>query len=210
VKFVGAIGLVVALFVVAYAPIFILVSALHLSKETTIPAVIVGTSIIALLAMGVIGWWLNLRLADFGLRWPAFRFLALALLVSIPVGAVAAVGATHLHETGPLRGLVLTPALTWLYFGFAAPLQEELIFRGLLQTALADRLRTITGRQSSMPAVAIVALLFALIHLEVGPFTAACALALGLIAGEFRRRSGSIAPSVLCHAIFNIAGIIAA
>jgi membrane protease YdiL (CAAX protease family) len=37
---------------------------------------------------------------------------------------------------------------------------------------------------------------------------AACALVLALVAGEFRRRSSSVAPAVVCHAIFNLAAIV--
>jgi membrane protease YdiL (CAAX protease family) len=54
----------------------------------------------------------------------------------------------------------------------------------------------------------LVALLFGGIHLVVGPYTAAAAFILGAIAGEFRRRSGSLIPAIICHAFFNLGGII--
>jgi membrane protease YdiL (CAAX protease family) len=49
--------------------------------------------------------------------------------------------------------------------------------------------------------------MFSCIHLTVGRYTAVAALVLGVIAGELRRRSGSLAPAMICHALFNLAGI---
>jgi membrane protease YdiL (CAAX protease family) len=41
-----------------------------------------------------------------------------------------------------------------------------------------------------------------------GRYTAAAAFLLGAMAGELRRRSGSLVPAVICHAFFNLAGIV--
>ena len=208
-KIIGAVGLVIALFLIVYLPIFAVISALHLPKEAMIPAVISGTSIVAVCAIEFIRRRRRLSLAEFGLRLAPFRYFAIAMLISTPLGILAAAGASQIHEPGPLQGLVLVPALTWFYFGLAAPLQEEIIFRGLLQTVLTDRLQmSAVASWAGMFAVLVVGLLFAVIHLEVGPFTAASAFVLALLAGEFRRRSASIAPGVLCHAVFNLAAII--
>jgi len=208
-KILGAIGLVIFLFLLVYAPVFFLVSVLHLSKAAMIPAVIVGSTIMAFAAAGLLAWWRKLRLADFGIRFPEIRYLVYALLVSMPLGVFSALGAARVHEPGPLQGVVLAPALTYLYFAIGAPMQEEFIFRGLLQTAMADGLRnSVVASWAGVFAVLAVGLLFALIHFEVGPFMAACALVLALVAGEFRRRSSSVAPAVVCHAIFNLAAIV--
>jgi len=53
------------------------------------------------------------------------------------------------------------------------------------------------------PQVLIVALLFGLIHMKVNPITAAAAFVLGLFSGELKRRSGSLLPAILVHAVFN-------
>jgi membrane protease YdiL (CAAX protease family) len=50
----------------------------------------------------------------------------------------------------------------------------------------------------------IVAVLFGLIHLAIGVATPIAALVLGLLAGELRRRSSSLLPAIVLHAIFNV------
>jgi hypothetical protein len=100
--------------------------------------------------------------------------------------------------------------LVALYFVVGAPIQEEVIFRGLLQTTLAINAASPTAPSPKYGVAAsfLVALLFGCIHLVVGRYTAAAAFLLGAIAGELRRRSGSLIPAVICHAFFNLAGII--
>lgn len=106
---------------------------------------------------------------------------------------------------GPLAGLSLPWWKAVLYFVLGAPLQEEIIFRGLIQGGVA---RTAPGdlavgtiRISN--ATLIVATLFAAVHLEVAVFTAVAAFVLGVIAGELRKRSGSLIPAVIVHILFN-------
>ena len=91
-----------------------------------------------------------------------------------------------------------------------APIQEEVIFRGLLQTTLATGVTPATAPSSKYGVVAsfLVALLFGSIHLVVGRYTAMAAFVLGVIAGEFRRRSGSLVPAMVCHAFFNLGSIV--
>jgi membrane protease YdiL (CAAX protease family) len=96
-----------------------------------------------------------------------------------------------------------------LYFGAGASIQEEIIFRGLLQSFLAQRWkRTFMIFGSSVSAAAVfVAVLFGMIHLHSGPLVAAAATVLGLTAGELRRHSGSLLPAVVVHALFNVAAL---
>jgi membrane protease YdiL (CAAX protease family) len=96
-----------------------------------------------------------------------------------------------------------------LYFLIGASIQEEVIFRGLIQS-MVERRSTVTF---SLPggslsgAVAFTAALFGVIHLEAGAVVALGAILLGLVAGELRRRSGSLLPAILVHALFNSADI---
>lgn len=77
---------------------------------------------------------------------------------------------------------------------------EELLFRGLLLTALQERL----GR---IDAVAVCAALFALIHLDPSQFSLYCVL--GGACGAVTLSSGSIVPAVLLHCGFNAAAVVA-
>jgi membrane protease YdiL (CAAX protease family) len=52
-------------------------------------------------------------------------------------------------------------------------------------------------------AVVFSAVLFGVIHLESGAIVALGALILGFVAGELRRRSGSLLPAIIVHALCN-------
>jgi hypothetical protein len=100
--------------------------------------------------------------------------------------------------------------MTLLYFIVGAPVQEEVIFRGLLQTTLEQRFVAsfqFLGKSLSV-AVTIIAVLFGLIHVGIGVATAIAAFVLGLLAGELRRRSSSLLPAIVLHAIFNASSAI--
>lgn len=75
---------------------------------------------------------------------------------------------------------------------------EELLFRGLLLTALQQRL----GR---VDAVAVCGALFALSHLSVAQFFPFALL--GFAAGGVAVASGSVWPAVLLHFSYNSTGL---
>jgi membrane protease YdiL (CAAX protease family) len=58
------------------------------------------------------------------------------------------------------------------------------------------------------PAVLFTATLFGIIHLGSGPIVITGAIVLGLVAGELRRRSGSLLSAVIVHALFNVPGLL--
>jgi membrane protease YdiL (CAAX protease family) len=210
-RWLRALGVTLALLLAVYVPTFALVAILHLYIAAAVPFIILVSGTLALLLMLVLRGRLGTTLADFGLRWSTPYDLAIAFALAVPFAAAAASVLARTHEPGPLAGLILAPALAWFYFGFAAPLQEELIFRGLLQTVLARELSAVeTSARAGVAAVAGSAVLFAAVHLAVGPWTAIAALLLGLLAGEVRRRSGSVIPAVVVHVMFNAPGLIIA
>ena len=201
------------LFLGVYLPSFGLLYLLHLLTPVWIPLVMLLT----VLAASLWAWALSraraphASAATYGLCWPASTGAAAVwVALAVPVaGLVALAGHFAPPEPGPLGGLHLPAALLWLYFGAMAPLQEEWIFRGLIQTqaqrALGSYPDTDTAHSgAAIGASLIVAILFGAIHLAIGPVTAAGALLLGLLAGEARRRSGSLLPAVAIHAVFNI------
>ena len=85
-----------------------------------------------------------------------------------------------------LPTVLFRPWMTFLCFVVGAAIQEEIIFRGLLQTTLAQRIpATLSFFGTSLSyASIIVALLFGLIHLKINPITAAA-----LCSGFFRGNS---------------------
>lgn len=80
----------------------------------------------------------------------------------------------------------------------AAPLCEELFFRGYLQPKLVRRLGAAAG-------IGVTALLFGLAHLD--PLHSTLTTALGLGFGWVAHRTGSIVPSVAAHAVNNAVSV---
>jgi membrane protease YdiL (CAAX protease family) len=208
VKILVASGLAALLLVLVYAPAFLLAGGLKLRMNAAVP-VIIGMTFVAAcaLAAGYARWW-RLRLADFGVGGASPRYFVLALLIAVPLSAAAQWAIEKAHESAAMPGLHLSRAALVLYFLLCAPIQEESIFRGLLQTVFARQLGRTAG--AAIAGSIAAALLFALVHLEIGPVTAAGALLLGLLAGELRRRSCSLLPAILSHVIFNLPGFFTA
>lgn len=131
--------------------------------------------------------------------------IAASIVFGVPIGWALTILVNHLSSGPPPPEMSLRPWMMILYFVVGAATQEEVIFRGLLQTTLA---RQISGALSFFGtslsyATIIVALLFGLLHMAVNPVTAVAAFVLGLLSGELRHRSGSLLPAMLVHAVFN-------
>jgi membrane protease YdiL (CAAX protease family) len=190
-------------------PTFAIVGAFRMSIDRAVPTTIVLTFALACLLMLIAARASGLSMTAFGFHRSAAKFVGYSIALGAPLGLVAALLLNQFREPGPLAGLHIAPWLAFVYFGLAAPIQEEVIFRGLLQTGLAADLAA-AGRPNAtanLIAVLTVAFLFGAIHLTVGPLTAACAIVLGLLAGELRRRSQSLFPAMCCHSLFNLAGL---
>jgi membrane protease YdiL (CAAX protease family) len=76
---------------------------------------------------------------------------------------------------------------------------EELMFRGYLQTRLAERL-------SPLWAILLSALVFSAAHLDVIHIIGV--LPLGIWLGAVAWRAGSIWPAVICHAVNNTVAVL--
>jgi membrane protease YdiL (CAAX protease family) len=117
------------------------------------------------------------------------------------------------HDT--LRLLVENPREPWVWVSvalavLAAPVAEELIFRGLLQTGM----RKATRSMGAGPGVGVVVstLLFTLVHLGGGvPMERAYALVpiflVGLACGIAYERTGRLGVPIAMHVVFNAANV---
>jgi uncharacterized protein len=97
---------------------------------------------------------------------------------------------SHVDQSLPLL-FVLVAVVPGLF--------EELLFRGYLQTRLAER-------WSPVGAVTVSAVIFAAAHLD--PLHGLGVLPLGLWLGAVAWRCGSVWPAVFCHTINNAAAIL--
>jgi membrane protease YdiL (CAAX protease family) len=82
---------------------------------------------------------------------------------------------------------------------FAAPLVEELFYRGLLQRPLAARF-------SQVPVVVGVAAVFALVHFRPAEFPGL--FAVGLLFGWSALRWDRLGPAIMIHVGFNLTGLL--
>jgi len=88
------------------------------------------------------------------------------------------------------------PVWALVALAVAAPLVEELLFRGLI-------LRGLLGRHSAPRAILAAAVLFGAIHLN--PWQGVPAVVVGVLLGWFYVRTRSLLPAMLGHAAMNVA-----
>jgi len=196
----------IGLFLAVYIPAFVTVGLVRPRVEVAIPLIIAITFLIAfilvlLLARPPTG------IAEFGFRILNTRYLAIGTALGLILG-VAVAFVSHLFPSKPPFDVSrFTSWMIGLCFIIGSPIQEEIIFRGLIQSMLERRwMITFSVFGGSLSgAVAFTAVLFGIIHLEAGIAVATGAIILGLVAGELRRRSGSLLPAVIVHALFNAA-----
>ena len=136
-RWLRSLGITLGLLLAVYVPTFALAAILRLPIAHAVPFIIVVSATVALILMFVLRTPLRATFADFGMRSSSKHDVAIAVALGVRLAAAVAGALSRAHEPGPLAGLTLQPLVAWLYFGLCAPLQEELIFRGLLQTVLA-------------------------------------------------------------------------
>ncbi len=199
-----ALGTTIGLFIAVYGPAFAAVSLIRPTAKGTVP-LIISISLATALALIFTLARRTGSVSEFGLIVPRFRYVWLAVSLGLPL-AVAAGWLSHLF---PARGPIDTSGfplwMLWLYFGVGASVQEEVIFRGLLQSFLEQRWATLFVLRAPLsPAVLFTAMLFGIIHMGSGPIVIVAAFVLGLVGGELRRRSGSLIPAMIVHVLFNV------
>ena len=144
---------------------------------------------------------------DFGLRvrvadWPWFAGGILLQFVALEAVALITVVAGSAPKQDVARALehsgTIAKVLGALAVVVAAPLAEELLFRGLL-------LRSLLRRFGAVAAVLVSGGVFALVHLlDPNTITLLAPLALvGVVSGIRVVRTGELSQSILLHAGFN-------
>jgi len=94
------------------------------------------------------------------------------------------------------------PVLLLAALSVAAPIGEELFFRGLILGGLQAR------HLSALNAAIISSLIFAALHLQYDLFDMVSVFFMGLLFAGARLRSGSIIPGIAMHAMANAVGFI--
>jgi hypothetical protein len=91
-----------------------------------------------------------------------------------------------------------TLPLLWLTLVVAAPIAEEIIFRGFLYRGW------VTSERSVAPAILIISALFAIIHVQYDWYGILQVFLIGLALGWARWLSGSTLLTILMHALMNL------
>ena len=150
--------------------------------------------------------------------WKSIVYAPLLFLLSLLIGGVfaglitALAGPTSTYDFGNMN-LFQTIIKVWIL----ASIVEEIIFRGLILTYLSSRIYTSFSifRIRITHATLIAAILFSLAHFMLllkgaggaqMAFIAVMTFVLGIGAGYFREKTGSLVPAIIIHMLFNICG----
>jgi uncharacterized protein len=150
-------------------------------------------------------------LAYLGLDIPRWRDLAIAAAALFVVIAAAdavtfALGKEmvpafqlELHRTAQAEG---TLPWLWLAIIVAAPVGEELLFRGFMFRGFVHEPR------DALPAILVIALIWSLLHVQYDWFGTAQVFAIGVLFGFVRWRSGSTTLVILLHMLLNLESVV--
>lgn len=190
----------------------VVIGTVLVTEQFNLSPVVFGLVLTALSGIGGIAGFAAAALLRIR-SWSAFgvrRTTARWLLIAVGLGVVAFVLkslaiAAWIQITGDSSspqgvygeggsGGVLSLVLATLFLSLLTPLGEELLFRGVIANALL--------RYGPLIGIVGSAVIFALVHGISTVFPAA--LVVGLIAAEVFRRSGSVWPPVVIHAVVNL------
>lgn len=146
-------------------------------------------------------WW-----AAFGVKATTYRWLFIGVVAGVIAFVIKSIAILvyisltgestspqAIYATGASGG-IMSVVLATFFLAVLTPIGEEFLFRGVVTTALL--------RYGPVVGVVGGAFIFAVFHGINMVFPAA--LVVGLIAGEVFRRSGSIWPAVMVHAVVNL------
>jgi membrane protease YdiL (CAAX protease family) len=192
------------LFLIVYVPAFTTVALARPRIAIAIPLIIVITLLVALLLILLLER-SPAGIAEFGFHIPHSRYVVSATVFGLTIGLAVTFLSHSFPSKPPFDVSGFAPWKIVLYFLIGTSIQEEIIFRGLIQSMMQRRWKarfSLAGGSLS-GAVAFSAALFGIIHSESGPVVVLSAIMLGLVAGELRRRCGSLLPAIIVHALFN-------
>lgn len=125
------------------------------------------------------------------------------LLLLFALGSQAVtywIEATPLVFVDPLYQSVSSVWLLIFAIVIVAPIYEELVFRGILWSAISEQFR---GSRGAIVASVVTSLVFALIHIQYGWYEISTIVLLALLFSYARIRSGSLWLPILLHIINN-------
>jgi uncharacterized protein len=105
----------------------------------------------------------------------------------------------ELHRTAEAEG---TLPWLWLAIIVAAPVGEELLFRGFMFRGFVHEPR------DALPAILVIALIWSILHVQYDWFGTAQVFLIGVLFGFVRWRSGSTTLVILLHMMLNLESVV--
>src|SRR5277367_3334315 len=146
-----------------------------------------------------------------GLDIPRWRDAAIAVAaLAVVIGAADAVTFAlgkemvpafqlELHRTALAEG---TLPWLWLAIIVAAPVGEELLFRGFLFRGFVHE------PPDALPGILIISLIWSMLHVQYDWFGTAQVFAIGVLFGFVRWRTGSTTLVILLHMLLNLESVV--
>jgi CAAX protease family protein len=105
----------------------------------------------------------------------------------------------ELHRTARAQG-----SLPWLWLAIivAAPVGEELLFRGFLFRGFVHEPR------DGVPGILIISLIWSMLHVQYDWFGTSQVFVIGLLFGFVRWRTGSTTLAILMHVLLNLESVV--
>ncbi len=154
------------------------------------------------------------NLAEYGFTTGKFRLTGGIFLWTIPTAILSVVGFIASRSGAELKGgLGFSPLQTIVFVWIYATISEEIFTRGLLQSFLSPLSRyginLSAGLRLSLPVI-FSGLYFGMMHIvaikKMGLPVIVLSSMLGIVAGYYREKTGSLIPALIIHALFNIGG----
>jgi membrane protease YdiL (CAAX protease family) len=155
-------------------------------------------------------------LTSYGFTKGSFRLGGKIFLWVIPTAVLSVLGFVATRLGAPAKpGLGFSPLESIVFVWIYASTAEEIFTRGLLQSYLipltAYGINLSKKLRLSLP-VLFSGLYFGLMHVvaihKMGPPVIVLTALLGLVAGYYREKTGSLIPAIIIHALFNIGGML--
>jgi len=159
------------------------------------------------------------EIAEYGFTKGSYRLSPTILLWAVPTAVVSILGFISSRPGGDAEGILELSKLQDIVFAWVyASISEEVFTRGLLQGFLSPLKKfgfhVFRKWRLSLP-VLFSGLYFGFMHIvligKFGPavlFVIVSASLLGIVAGYYREKTGSLIPAIIIHALFNIGGML--
>ena len=173
-------------------------------------------SVMWILSVLVIFFLIRGHLRDYGFTKGEFRLTPRIFLWVIPMGVLSVIGFFATRGGAEVKGgLGFSPLQSIIFVWFYASTCEEIFTRGLLQSYLSPLTRygfNLSKRVRLSLPVLFSGLYFGLMHIvaidKMGPPMIVLTSFLGIVAGYYREKTGSLIPAIMIHALFNVGGML--